>query len=63
MIKLKIIKMVTNTMRLGGGVLATVAATAFYFGAASGVWAIVGFLAALSYTIADGIDLYGLIKF
>jgi len=55
-----IIKLVSNTLRLVGGLLATATAIALCFGAASGVWGIAGTLAALSYLIADNIDLYGL---
>ena len=52
--------LVSNTMRLVGGLLATATAIALYFGTASEVWGIAGTLAALSYLISDSIDLYGL---
>ena len=50
-------KTISSIMRLVAGILATT----YCLGAASGAWGIVGTLAALSYTVADGFDLYGMI--
>ena len=55
-------KMVSNIMRLIGDLLGIAALFAKYFIAANGIDGIVGALAALSYAIADGIDLYGMIS-
>ena len=55
-------KRIPITMRLVAGLLATTVALTLYFIAATGVLGMVGTLAALSYSIADGIDLYSLIN-
>lgn len=54
--------MFPNIMRLLGDLLGIAVSIVLYFIAATGIWGIVGALAALSYAIADGIDLYGMIS-
>lgn len=54
-------KLTSIMIRVFAGVLATTAAIAICLNAALWVYGTLGTLSALSYTIADSIDLYGLI--